>query len=67
MTEIKRDPYPDLPSTGCERCDADRNRRFVEQAFHELEAAARIVATGDMRPCGHCGELLKVYAARTIH
>jgi hypothetical protein len=67
MTEIKRDPRPHLPSTGCERCDADRHRRSIAQTFHKLKAEGKIVATGEMRPCGRCGKPLEVYVARAIH
>jgi hypothetical protein len=66
MTEIKRDPYPDLPTTGCERCDANRHKRQNEQALHDLEAAGRIVAAGE-RPCLECGKPQTVYVARTVH
>jgi hypothetical protein len=61
MTETRRDPFPDLPSTGCQRCDADSRQRQIEQAFRDLEAAGRIVATGERRPCHKCGKLQKVY------
>ena len=62
MTEIKRDPFPDLPSTGCERCDADPRKRQNEQALRDLKASGRIVDTGE-RPCLECGKPQKVYVA----
>jgi hypothetical protein len=62
MTEIKRDPFSDLPSTGCQRCDADSRRRQYVQALRNLEASDRIVSTGE-RPCLKCGKPLKVYVA----
>ena len=59
----KRDPYPDLPSTGCEQCDADRRQREIALCIRQLEAEGRIVAT-DERPCCKCGKPQKVYVAR---
>lgn len=60
MTKTKRDPFPDLPSTGCGRCDADPRTRQNEQALRDLEASGRIVATGK-RPCLECGKPQTVY------
>lgn len=62
MTETKRDTFSDLPSTGCERCDADPCKRKNEQPISDLEASGRIVATGEL-PCLKCGKPQKVYVA----
>lgn len=61
MTE--RDPYPDLPSTGCEQCDADRRQRVNELCLRQLEAQGRIVATDAY--C-KCVKPQKVYVAQKI-
>lgn len=62
-----RDPHPDLPSTGCEQCDADRDRREVAAAFAKMKAEGKIIGTGEMRPCRRCGMPQEVCVAREVY